>query len=396
MPTSVLGFLVLCLAVVASAGCAVTRTLDTSALPGPSTVAMVEQWPVAVGVYIPLDVRTRVLTQKVESGLLEGQRWNVPVGQEAALAFRWALEQMFARVVVLDEVPSPTVDAEGVVGVFELSDIRLGSAPGLFHALMLDVALYSGSGEKIDSWQVASPETAAGPQLAHVIRDAIAQFMVGSADRPEVKAWLAGAGVAVTPARPVYRGGGGERPSRTRMLLSPSVSRGEAKNALKCLRERLARAKPPVDLVSAADVRMAFFPWLEPSLALAAAEDVQRWLAEPAIRQKMDALGIRYVLEFHGGTKMETPGGGVLFGAGFGAGGFFGYAYGTRESSFAVSILDVEQAAKPRDASVTERGSVHIPAFILPVPFIAATEKKACDELAGRIHEMLGKDAHAE
>jgi hypothetical protein len=396
MPDVVFRFLVLCLAASASAGCAVTKHLDRSILPQPSTTAMVQQWPLAVGLYVPPDVRSRVLQQVGEGILFEREKWNVPVGQEVASTFRWALEQMFAEVVVLEQAPSGAETAGRVAGVFELSDIRLGPHPLSFRTLLLDVALYSRSGERIDSWQVASPETGTGPEFAYVVRDAVAQFMARFADRPGVASWLAGEGIAATAARPVFRGDGDERPSGSRMLLSPGLRFAEAKTAMKCLRERLAHAAPPVDLISSASVRMDFFPWLEPSLAPTSVEDARRWLAEPATRQKLRALGVRHVLEFHGETKLDLPGGGMVFGGGFGAGGFFGYVHGTRESSFAAVVLDIEESGIPHDASVTERGSVHIPAFILPIPLIAQTESKACDELASRIHEMLTQNAHAE
>ena len=46
-------------------------------------------------------------------------------------------------------------------------------------------------------------------------------------------------------------------------------------------------------------------------------------------------------------------------------------------------------AAALPDAHVTQRSGVHGPELGLPIPLMAATGTKACEERAGRIHAML-------
>jgi hypothetical protein len=36
-----------------------------------------------------------------------------------------------------------------------------------------------------------------------------------------------------------------------------------------------------------------------------------------------------------------------------------------------------------------QHSGVYVPAFILPIPLMAATESKACEELSQRIHDRL-------
>lgn len=352
---------------------------------------MVQQWPLTVGLYIPPSVKSRVLVQAATSVPRIRSDWKVPAGDEAAATFRWALERMFAKVVVVDESPSERVIPGGLAGVIELSDISIGP-----HVLIFESGLYSGKGDKIDSWQISSPIISDRTELAYVMSDVIAQFMVRFPDRPAVKSWLAGQGIAEVTVRPFFSNDDAARPSGSRILLAPILSHSEAKLAMSCLGNRLAHTSPPFNLATVDSIRLEIFPWLEPSLAPKTSEDVQRWLADDAIQKRLWSVGVRYLLEFHGETKTDMPDGGMLCGGGFGAGGCFGYSSGTRESSFNVTLLDLRDRGKPLDTSVTERGGVYIPAFILPIPFIAATETKACDDLASRIHEMLKNRQNGE
>ena len=66
-----------------------------------------------------------------------------------------------------------------------------------------------------------------------------------------------------------------------------------------------------------------------------------------------------------------------------------GFAWGSRESSFGASLLDMRRDDAPFDVSETQRSGVYVPAFILPIPIMASTETTACKELSRRIHDRL-------
>ena len=383
------------LAVVMASGCTFTYPVKQEVLPQPATVAMIQPWPLRVGLYIPPAVRSRVLAQ---------QAWRVPAGEAVASNFQWALEQMFARVGVLDAPPAGQALPDGLNGAVELSDIAYDDAvPG---SLRYELGLYSAKGERVDGWPITTPlpvwdiEASGlsslmmnrGTELAYAMRDVSAQFMVHFADRPAVQAWLAGEGVAAAAVRPAFSGSGVVPPAAPKILLVPNLGTWlytDAARSMDCVGNRLAQASPPFEVIAADQVRLAFFPWLEPSTAPKSLADLQRWAAEPAIRNKMRAIGARYLLEFHGGTKTEIPGGGILCGAGFGGGGCFGFAWGSRESAFSATLLDMWENGTPLDASATQHSGVYVPAFGLPIPLMAATETAACEDLARRIHDLL-------
>ena len=189
--------LVLCLAVVVATGCAFTYPVKQEVLPQHATAALIQPWPLSVGLYIPPAVRSRVFAQ---------QAWRVPVGEPAASNFQWTLERMFARVVVLDAPPIGQALPDGLNGVVELSDMTYEFAQP--ESLRYEVGLYSATGERVDGWLItttlpiwdveasglSSLMMNRGTELAYAMRDVSAQFMVHFAGRPAVQAWLAGRG----------------------------------------------------------------------------------------------------------------------------------------------------------------------------------------------------------
>ena len=395
MSNTRLRLIVLCLVVSLSTGCAVTHDVNQDVLPQPTATAMIQPWPLTVGLYIPPTVSSRVFAQ---------QGWRVPAGEAVAANFSWTLQQMFTRVVELDKPPSGPGLPQGLAGVVELSDIAYEY--GISGSLGYEIALYSGKGDRLDGWPETMPLVlwdiresslpgsmfGVGREIAYAMRNISAQFMVHFADRPAVQAWLAGEGISPAVVRPGLSEVAAAPPAMPRILLVPNIGTWlytDASRAMACVGRRLAQANPPFEVVPTDQVRQAFFPWLEPSTAPKTVEDFRRWLAEPVIRNKMRAMGARYLLEFHGDTKTDIPGGGILCGAGYGAGGCLGFAWGSRESSFGASLLDMWREDAPFDAGATQRGGVYVPAFILPIPIMASTETMACEELSRRIHDRL-------
>lgn len=391
---SLLRLLVLVLAVSLTAGCAVTHQVRQELLPPAAAQALVRPWPLEVGVFVPPAVRTRVIAH---------QLWSLPAGEAVDARFRWMLAQMFEHVVVLDRLPAGGAAANGLAGVVELAGFEYEyGVPG---ALRYRVVLHSGGGDTLDAWTVSAPlmlwDTGAsslsasmygvGSELAYAMRDVMAQFMVHFADRPAVRAWLAGAGVPAGPLRPGLHGAA-DPPSVVRLLLLPDVRtwlHTDSAQAMRCVGQRLEQGVPGIEVVTSERMRLAFFPWLEPSTAPRTIEALRAWLDDPAIRATLRAHGVHYLLEFHGGTKTDMPGGGILCGAGYGGGGCLGFAWGSRESAFEATLLDLQRADQPQEARSRKHGKAYMPAFGLPIPLLAATEAAACEELAQHVQAML-------
>lgn len=110
---------------------------------------------------------------------------------------------------------------------------------------------------------------------------------------------------------------------------------------------------------------------------------MRHWLNEQAVQTQLRALGIRYFLEFRGGTKTDTKGGMVC------SYGCIGFVWGSRQSSFSAYLLDIQKLEVLAEENVVRGGRVFVPAFLLPVPLIAATKTSACQELAEKIHAAI-------
>lgn len=383
------------------AGCAITYHVRKDALPAPSTAAMVQQWPLTVGVVVPPAVKSRVFAKYAA---------RVPAGEAAASTFHWALEQMFTEIVDLDGSPSAGTVPSGLAGVIELSDISFTFPdisdtylmPGALH---YEIGLYSRQGESIARWSLTTPGLnwdleesslssliqSVGTTIAYGIRDVTAQFMVSFSRSPEVQSWLASEGVTTSGAGPVFGGQGTVTEHAPTALLLSNLNTWlytDASRAMNCVGHRLGQSTPPVTVIPIDAVRLAFFPWLEMSTAPKTLEGLRNWLSEPAVRQKARAIGARYLVELHGGTRTEWSGG-IACGGGYGGGGCLGLAWGDRMSAFSALVLDMWGGDAVSETSATQRGDVFVPALILPIPIIAPTEGKACDELAAKIHGIL-------
>jgi hypothetical protein len=380
------------LAVVPS-GCALTYSVPPERLPAAIGGAMVERWPLEVGVFYMPAGREAVAADAA---------WRVPLGDAVAATIDWSLAQMFASVRTVDRLPSPSLPSQ-LAGVIVVRSAEAQPYPAV---VTLDVALVAPDGATVAEWGVTGRgEWGPGPGIsareffatvaadfALALRDASAVFMTGFISQPGVRAWLAANGVAHPAAVPVFAAGQSTDDASPRVVLLSDAATwryGRTGQAMSCLGDRLVAARPPVSIMDAEDLRSALFPWLERSTAPSGAERLLALIAQSAVQRKLAALGVRYLVDFSGGTTMDIGRGGIFCGAGYGGGGCLGFAWGSRESSFRATVLDVRQAMEVAAEAVQERGGVYVPALILPIPLIAATETAACDALAVRVHGLV-------
>lgn len=368
------------------AGCAlVTYSVQEDRLPGPTARAMVGQWPVAVGVHYGPGVRDAHIAYEL---------WQVRIGAGVTATFSWALRQMFTEVVELHELPPGRAAPAGIAGIVMLTSVPNTRTP---EAVTYDVELRAPDGSRLDEWTVHGtawtgdpPEhSLPGTRVTWAIRDATASFMVRFADRPAVHDWLVGAGAAIREGGPTYSPAAMAPPWEAGVLLVPGSGfqgYGDASYARQCVGSRLEEMAPPIRIVPFDRFRLAFFPWLEHSIAPATEEDVLRFVAHPVVHQKLEELNVRYLIRFSGRTTTNLSRGGI---APIPYAGFWGFTWGTRHSAFTVAVIDVREAVAVARKSASREAGVYVPAVVLPVPIIGATESAACQELAEHIHGIL-------
>jgi hypothetical protein len=384
-PASTRSVVALVLTCLLQSGCAITYSVDKQRLPDSTDHALVPRWPVAVGVYYAPDVR------KTEANVADAAR--VPIGAEVTSMFRWALNQMFAEVIEVSELPPARPAPAGALGIVALQRVDVAPAQ---RRLTYAIELRTPEGYALDQWEAAgsAPEDpAAGPMFmpfgsitAWAIRDATATFMVGLADRPAVRDWLGTIGVTLSEVVQERGPTAVTAPPELRVAFVRDVydwRYGEASEAQRCIGSKLEALVPPVRIVSFDRLRMEFFPWLEFTTAPRTEEDLLRFLTQKVIHRKFEDLNLRYLIQVSGATTTDFGSGAVLCPY-----GCFGFAWGTRQSAFRITVIDLQSAITIASEAVTKQGDVYLPAFILPVPIIASTETEACQRLAERIHAI--------
>lgn len=371
-----------------------THRIRPDILPRESSQAMVSQWPIRVGLYVAPSVRTMVLKR---------QWWRVRAGDTITSSLGWAVRQMFADVVDVDSPwPGGGTDSR-LAGTIALTRVGTEGGPQSFGNLRYEMALYSQDGKEIDHWTLITPvglwDAASSSPVAmrsiasdigYAIRNETAQFMADFTSRNAVRLWLSAQGVSDPTIRPALRTARAASSSEAIVVVPDMGSWLYTDSAVaeSCIGHRLAEYSPPLEVIPIDRIRLEFFPWLEPAVAPKSREAMRQWLQEEAVQTQLRALGVRYFLEFRGGTKMDTQGGMLC------SYGCLGFIWGHRQSSFSAYLLDVRRNGTWTEETVVRRGRVIVPALLLPVPLIAATKTAACQELAEKIHAAIAGTPH--
>lgn len=161
----------------------------------------------------------------------------------------------------------------------------------------------------------------------------------------------------------------------------------------KCLVRAIDEAGSGVDVVPSITFRNTMFPWFEPATMPRSAEALATLMQRPFVRERLDKIGVRYVVAI-GGRKDEavnTWGGGVA-GPRFGAAlGGLVYAKQTNMSAF---VLDLKKVRRIVDVQASASSSFHVGVIIL-IPYVyfsRDSEEIACEALAKRIVGFLKGD----
>ncbi|MCU0976107.1 MAG: hypothetical protein MUC71_07310 [Steroidobacteraceae bacterium] len=133
----------------------------------------------------------------------------------------------------------------------------------------------------------------------------------------------------------------------------------------------------------------SLFPWFEPSTAPQRAEGVARLFARPAVRQRIDDSGVRYVVWVDGMTRQTDSGGSFSCAIGPGGGGCLGFGWWERESDYDAFVWDLKEAKTAGVVSANVTGTSALVGVIVPVPLIARVQGTACDRLADQLGSFL-------
>ena len=133
----------------------------------------------------------------------------------------------------------------------------------------------------------------------------------------------------------------------------------------------------------------ALYPWLEPSTAPANAQGFSAFLARPGVSERVDSMGVRYIIWIDGVTQKTDGGGSIACAAGPGGAGCLGLGWWEKTSDYEATIWDLKQGISAGSLSTGVKGTSVMIGAIAPIPLIAPVQSTACDRLAGQLKSFL-------
>ena len=158
----------------------------------------------------------------------------------------------------------------------------------------------------------------------------------------------------------------------------------------KCIRSSMQKVNPELAFLSAKEFRDNLYPYFTASNMPHDSNGYKSVLGKAEVRQRIDALGVRYLIILTKGESDNTWHGGILCGAAYGGGGCLGLSWWDRKSELGLAIWDLRNQSYEGDLGAIATGKGIMPALLLPIPVYApATQSAVCKELGMRLGKLL-------
>ncbi len=158
---------------------------------------------------------------------------------------------------------------------------------------------------------------------------------------------------------------------------------------ISCIGKQIAAGKSGINVITEHDFMNELYPWFEPRTAPMQPQRLKRLLDDKVIAEKVSALGVQYIVWVDGSTQRTDSAGSISCAVGPGGGGCLGFGTWDDESSYTVSIWDIEEPASVAEISANAEGASFMPAIIIPVPLIARVKTSVCNGVANQIKAMF-------
>ncbi len=168
----------------------------------------------------------------------------------------------------------------------------------------------------------------------------------------------------------------------------PTQDETEAK-FVNCISKNMGGGKQRVNVVAEQEFRDALFPWFEPRTAPANASDLPELISQPELAERLESLGLRYLIWVQGDTDRTDSAGSLTCSVTATGAGCFGFLTWEMDAGYEAQVWDVRSGNLAGRVSSEAVGTSYMPAVVVPLPFIAPVRSSACSSLAQQLKSFV-------
>ena len=162
---------------------------------------------------------------------------------------------------------------------------------------------------------------------------------------------------------------------------------------INCVSSNLSGGSNKVGVITESAFVDAMFPWFEPRTAPLNTSDLPEIVNQPILADKLDSIGVRYVIWIEGNTHRTAQGGALTCSVSVAGAGCFGFLTWENDSSYEASIWDIKHGNSVGKVSSDANGTSFMPAVVVPIPFIARVQTGACNSMASQLKTFITKES---
>jgi len=198
-------------------------------------------------------------------------------------------------------------------------------------------------------------------------------------------------GCTTATVQDVRQGGTGINAGEAVVIMAKSYHLGNETEAkyIQCVEDSLAGGSNGLRVIPSNEFVDLLFPWFEPRTAPAETKNLAKLMNRPGVAERIAEQKIRYIVWLAGDTEKVAGGGSLSCAAGPGGGGCFGFAWWQKDADYDASVWDLDGLESAGTVSTDVSGKSFMPALVIPLPFIARTQAKACHTLADQLHSFI-------
>lgn len=156
-----------------------------------------------------------------------------------------------------------------------------------------------------------------------------------------------------------------------------------------CIGDQMDKTSANFQVINEEQFSDRLYPWFEPRTAPLKPERFRNLLEDQRIAERVDAMGVEYIVWVDGTTKTTDSAGSLSCALAPGAAGCIGFSTWEKDSTYEVEVWDMKTFDEVAELSSQGTGRSYMPAIVIPIPMIARVKTNACKGIADQIMSMF-------